>query len=77
MTKAEQYFSDLTKEIPEVKSGKMFGALCMKTVNGKSAAMFWKDSIVVKLAGETLNDALSLDGSKHFCHITVSQRELC
>ena len=66
MTKAEQYFSDLTKEIPEVKSGKMFGALCIKTPNGKSAAMFWKDNIVVKLAGDTLNEALSLDGSKLF-----------
>ena len=44
----------------------MFGALCMKTANGKSAAMFWKDNIVEKLTGESLNDAMSLVGSKLF-----------
>ena len=66
MTKAEDFFNELTKQIPDVKAGKMFGALCMKTPNGKSAAMFWKDNIVVKLTGESLNDAMSLDGSKLF-----------
>jgi len=66
MTKAEIYFNELTKEIPDVKPGKMFGALCMKTPNGKSAAMFWKDNIVVKLQGESLKEAMSLDGAKLF-----------
>src|ERR1700757_737353 len=66
MTKAEIYFNELTKEIPDVKPGKMFGALCMKTPNGKSAAMFWKDNIVVKLQGESLREAMSLDGAKLF-----------
>jgi hypothetical protein len=37
MTKAEEFFIRLTSEIPNVKEGKMFGALCMKTPNGKSA----------------------------------------
>jgi hypothetical protein len=32
----------------------MFDALCMKMTKGKSAAMFWKDNIVVKLSGDTL-----------------------
>jgi hypothetical protein len=66
MTKGEIFFNELTKEIPDIKPGKMFGALCMKTPNGKSAAMFWKDNIVVKLHGDTLNEAMSLDGSKLF-----------
>ena len=44
----------------------MFGALCMKTPNGKSAAMFWKDNIVVKLTGKSLDDAMRLNGSKLF-----------
>lgn len=66
MTKAELFFSELTKEIPGVKPGKMFGAMCMKAKNGKSAAMFWKDCIVVKLTGEYFNDALSFDGAKLF-----------
>ncbi|MCX6233959.1 MAG: hypothetical protein NT175_04430 [Bacteroidetes bacterium] len=66
MTEAEAYFNQLTKEIPEVKAGKMFGALCMKTPNEKSAAMFWKDHIVVKLNGQSLTEAMSLDGSQLF-----------
>jgi hypothetical protein len=66
MTKAEEYFCELTKEIPDVKPGKMFGALCMKTSNGKSAAMFWKDNIVVKLKGESFEEAMSLDGAQLF-----------
>jgi hypothetical protein len=66
MSKAEELFNKMTKEIPDVKPGKMFGALCMKTPNGKSGAMFWKDCIVVKLQGDTLKEALSLDGSQLF-----------
>lgn len=66
MTKAEIFFNELTKEIPGVTPGKMFGALCMKTANGKSAAMFWKDHIVVKLRGDLLKEATSLNGSKNF-----------
>lgn len=66
MTKAEEFFTDLTGEIPDVKPGKMFGAICMKTPAGKSAAMLWKDNIVVKLHGESLNEAISLDGTQLF-----------
>lgn len=66
MTKAEDFFNELTKEIPEVKPGKMFGSLCMKTPDGKAAAMLWKDCIVVKLRGDDLKEAISFDGSKPF-----------
>ena len=66
MTRAKEFFNDLTKEIPNVKPGKMFGALCMKTPNGKSAAMFWKDHIVVKLQGDSLKEAMNLEGVQQF-----------
>ncbi len=66
MTKAEEYFIELTKEIPDVKPGKMFGSLCMKTANGKSGAMLWKNSLVVKLQGDAMKEAMSLDGAKLF-----------
>jgi hypothetical protein len=66
MTKAEAFFNELTEQIPNAKAGKMFGALCMKMPNGKSAAMFWKDNIVVKLAGESMQEAMSLDGAQLF-----------
>jgi hypothetical protein len=38
----------------------------MKTPNGKSAAMIWKDHIVVKLHGDSLAEAMKLDGIKQF-----------
>jgi hypothetical protein len=66
MTKAEEFFIELIKEIPDVKSGKMFGSFCMKTSNGKSAAMFWKDNIVVKLQGDSLNEAMKFEGAQLF-----------
>ena len=66
MTLAEAYFTELTENILNAAPGKMFGALCMKMPNGKAAAMFWKDNIVVKLHGDVLNEALSLDGTRLF-----------
>ena len=66
MTKAEEYFKELAVEIPDVKPGKMFGAMCIKTPNGKSAAMLWQESIVVKLKGDSLNKAMCLDGVQLF-----------
>jgi hypothetical protein len=66
MTEAEKLFHDVAAEIPDTVEGKMFGALCIKTPNGKSAAMFWKDNIVVKLQGKAYAEAMSLDGAKLF-----------
>ena len=66
MTKAEELFSQLTAEIPKATLSKMFGAPCMKTPNGKSGAMFWRDHLVVKLIGHNLDEALSLDGTRPF-----------
>jgi hypothetical protein len=66
MSNAEIFFTELSKNISGVKPGKMFGAACMKTPNGKSAAMFWKDNIVVKLRGADLDEAVHLSGAKLF-----------
>jgi hypothetical protein len=66
MTEAEKYFLELGKEIPGVKEGKMFGSLCLKTSNGKSGAMLWKDHIVVKLQGKDFEESLKLKGAKQF-----------
>lgn len=66
MTQAENYFHQLSEKIEDVKPGKMFGAHCLKTPNGKAAAMFWKDYLVVKLQGEDWKEAMSLDGAQLF-----------
>lgn len=54
MTKAEALFHKIASELPDVKEGKMFGALCIKAPNGKAGVMFWKEFLVVKLEGEEL-----------------------
>jgi len=66
MTTAESYFYQLTGEIQGIEAGKMFGAQCIKTPNGKAAAMFWHDNLIVKLTGEARDEAMSLDGTKFF-----------
>jgi hypothetical protein len=66
MTKAEELFIELTAQTPGAKPGRMFSALCMKMPNGKSGAMFWREHLVVKLQGELMEEALSLDGAKTF-----------
>ena len=66
MSEAEQYFNELTHQIPDAKTGKMFGALCVKMPNGKAGAKFWRDFLVVKLLGETLSDALKISGVEVF-----------
>ena len=66
MTEAEKYFHELTGQIPDVEPGKMFGALCFKMPNGKAAAIFRRDTLVVKLNGEARDEALSLDGTQLF-----------
>lgn len=66
MTQAEELFHKIATELPDAKESKMFGALCIKAPNGKASAMFYKDDMVFKLAGEPLNEILSLDGAKLF-----------
>lgn len=66
MTKAEEHFHKIAKEIPNAKVGKMFGALCIKNTKGKSFAMMWHDDIVVKLDKGDVANALKLKGAKLF-----------
>ncbi|MEP6512228.1 MAG: hypothetical protein ABJA79_00030 [Parafilimonas sp.] len=66
MTRAEELFHQIATEIPDAKEGKMFGALCIKAPNGKAAAMFWKDTIVVKIQSDNLSKTKNLDGSQLF-----------
>ena len=66
MTKAEELFHTIAAEIPDVKEGKMFGALCTKTPNGKASTMFWKGFMIFKLKPEDEKEALKLSGAKIF-----------
>jgi hypothetical protein len=63
---AEDYFNKIISDIPDGTPGKMFGALCLKLPNGKAAAMFKNDCLVVKLPEKLFNEALALKGAKLF-----------
>ena|ERR1039458_5823746 len=66
MTNAEELFHSIAEELIDLKEGKMFGAMCIKTPNGKAVVMLWKDDLVVKLEGKMLSEALNLTGAKPF-----------
>ena len=66
MTSSEQLFHEIASALPNTKEGKMFGALCIKAPNGKALAMLWKNDMIFKLEGKSLQEALSLDGAKLF-----------
>lgn len=63
---ALEYFGELTTTNTDVKSGKMFGCECMKTANGKAAAMLWNESLIVKLTGADADAGLKIKGAKVF-----------
>lgn len=59
---SEELFSQITNEIPDAKAGKMFGCSCIKMTNGKAGAMLKDDKLIVKISGETLEEAQKLSG---------------
>lgn len=66
MTKAESLYHDIANDLPDVKEGKMFGALCLKTPNGKAAAMFWKEHMIFRLKPKDQDTVLQLTGAQVF-----------
>ncbi len=66
MTKAEELYHQIAVVIPNITKGKMFGALCLKSPNGKAGVMFWRDYMVFKLPKEDENEVLAFDGVKVF-----------
>jgi hypothetical protein len=66
MSKAEELFHTIASELPNVTEGKMFGALCTKTPNGKASTMFWKEYMIFKLPPDDEKEAMKLSGAKLF-----------
>ena len=66
MSDAENLYHEIASEIPDTNKGKMFGALCIKSENGKAGVMFWKEFMIFKLPEKELKETLSLDGAKIF-----------
>ncbi len=66
MTKQEELYHKIASELSDMQESKMFGVLCIKSPNGKSGVMFWKDDMVFKLTGDMEKEAITLKGAKIF-----------
>lgn len=76
MTKAEKLFYQIANELADGRESKIFGALCIKAANGKSAAIFWKDSMMFKLNTEDEKEALNIPGAKAGTHLYAPDRPM-
>jgi hypothetical protein len=74
MTKAEKIFDQIVNQLTNGFSGNMFGAKCVKTDKGKTAAFFWQDCMVFKLDQESQKNALRLAGAKTGRHIYAPEK---
>ena len=76
MTKSERLFLQIIKEFSNGIEGKMFGAKCIKSINGKTAVFLWQENMVFKLDEETQEKALKLDGSKTGSHLYAPDKPM-
>jgi hypothetical protein len=64
MTKEEIFFHEIADRLPDVTKGKVFGAMGLKTASGKTAAIFWKDELMIKLNEEDVERSVRFEGLK-------------
>lgn len=76
MTKAEELFHKIAKELPNSFEGKAFGVFCIKANNGKLAALFLKNNVMFKLNEEDEKEALLLKGARLGSHIYAQERRM-
>ena len=76
MTKSEEFFHQIVSEVPEAIEGKMFGASCIKSINGKAIAILWKDHMLFKLDEKEQQEALQLDGSSIGAHLYAPDKPM-
>lgn len=76
MGNAEIIFQNIIESIPSATEGKIFGARCIKSKNGKTAAIFWKDEMLFKLTENDLEDALKLPGAKIGSHLYAPEKPM-
>jgi len=76
MTKAEELFHQIVDEVPYAIEGKMFGASCIKSINGKAVAILWKDNMLFKLDEKVQQEALRLKGSRIGSHLYAPDKPM-
>jgi hypothetical protein len=76
MKEPDNTFYKIIKEIPNGVKGKMFGAECIKSINGKTAAFYWKGNMVFKLDEKNHEGALRINGAKIGSHLYAPERQM-
>jgi hypothetical protein len=74
--KEEMLFHKIAEKLPDTTKGKVFGAMCIKTENGKTAAIFWKGEMIIKLNDEDEKEALKLPESRLGTHLYSPERKM-
>ncbi len=76
MMKSEELFNQIVDQVPDAIEGKMFGASCIKSINGKAVAILWKDNMLFKLDEKTQQEALKLNGSNIGFHLYAPDKPM-
>ena len=76
MTNSELLFMQLLKYTPNGVKGTLFGAPCIKSPRGKTAAFYWNNQMVFKLDPASQIEALKLNGAKIGTHIYASEKPM-
>ncbi len=76
MTRSEELFHQIVNEVPDIIEGKMFGASCIKSENGKAVAILWKENMIFKLDKISRQEALKLDGSGIGSHLYAPDKPM-
>jgi len=76
MTDAEKTFHQIINESLNGIEGKMFGAKCIKSMHGKTAAFLWKEHMVFKLDEKSQEEALKLEGTKVGSHLYAPEKKM-
>lgn len=76
MTESEKLFHNIIKGLSNGIEGKIFGAKCIKSTKGKTAAFYWQKNMVFKLDRETREKALKLVGSKIGSHLYAPDKPM-
>lgn len=76
MTKSEERFHQIVNEVPDAIEGKLFGASCIKSINGKAVAILWKGNMLFKLDEKAQKEALKLNGSSIGSHLYAPDKPM-
>ena len=76
MTEPEKLFYQIIEDLPTAIKGTMFGAISIKSSNGKTAALCCKGNMVFKLDEKSQEEALKLDNAKIGSHLYAPDKPM-